>query len=135
MTKPKKNNLQKTIKSLSKNYWIISTIILTILLIITLTTEGNTETTMSAKEVGQKVLSFANNQGADAGLVSINDNGQFYEVVLSIDGQEITVQVTKDGKNLIPQLIPLETQRSTLSRPSTIASTNVPNNAATGCEV
>lgn len=106
----KKNNFSKTLKDLSKNYWAISTIILAILLIAILTTGGSNSTTMDAKEVGQKVLSFANNQGANAGLVSVNDNGQFYEVVLLINGQEVPVQVTKDGENLIPQLIPLTAQ-------------------------
>jgi len=83
---------------------------------------------MSATEVGQKVLSFANAQGADAGLVSINRNGQFYEVILSIDGQEIPVQVTKDGENLIPQLVPLTARatQDTPDRPTTPTPTNIP---------
>lgn len=106
MTDEKKNNCQKIIKNFSKNYWAISTIILAILLLTTLLIDGNS-TTMNAKEVGQKVLAFANDQGANAGLISINDDGALYQVLLSIDGQEVPVYATKDGKNLIPSLIPL----------------------------
>jgi len=108
----KKSELSKTLKDLSKNYWAISTIILAIVLIIVLVTGGQSGPTMNAKEVGQKVLDFATSQYPNAGLVSVNDNGQFYEVVLSIEGQEVPVQATKDGQNLIPQLIPL-TARAT----------------------
>jgi hypothetical protein len=124
MTEQKKTYCKKTIKDLSQNYWAISTIILAILLVITLTTDIGA--TMSANEVGQKVLSFANNQGANADLVSVNSNGQFYEVILTIDGQEVPVQVTKDGKNLIPQLIPLEQETQTSDSPSTPTPTNIP---------
>jgi len=83
---------------------------------------------MNAKEVGQRVLSFASAQYPDAGLISITDNGQFYEVVLSINGQEAPVQVTKDGENLIPQLIPLTARatQETPSEPSTPTPTNIP---------
>ncbi|MFH0808649.1 MAG: thioredoxin domain-containing protein [archaeon] len=107
----KKDELSKTLKDLSKNYWAISTIILAIVLIIVLVT-GQSGPTISAKEVGQKVLDFATSQYPNAGLVSVNDNGQFYEVVLSIEGQEVPVQATKDGQNLIPQLIPLTARAS-----------------------
>jgi hypothetical protein len=125
MTDQKKTDCKKTIKNLSQNYWAISTVILAILLVVTLLTGGSNSATISANAVGQKVLSFANAQGADAELVSVNGNGQFYEVILSIDGQEIPVQVTKDGKNLIPQLVPLETQEAP-SQASTPTPTNIP---------
>jgi len=128
MPEQKKNDCKKTLKNFSSNYWAISTAILAILLVITLLTGGITGgvigTEISAKEVGEKVLAFANNQGANAGLVSVNDNGQFYEVILSIDGQQIPVQATKDGENLIPQLVPLEPQ--TQDQPSAPTPTNIP---------
>ena len=131
MTDEKKTDRKKTLKDLSGNYWAISTIVLAAVLIITLTT-GGTEpsgiTTVSSSEVGQIVLDFANNQGANAELSSVNDNGQFYEVILLIEGQDVPVQVTKDGKNLIPQLVPLTAQATdeTPSQPPTPTPTNVP---------
>jgi len=118
-----KTDYKKTLKDISQNYWAISTLVLAVLLVAVLVTGGN-DATMSATEVGQKVLSFANNQGANAGLVSVNDNGQFYEVILSIEGQEVPLYVTKDGKSLTQQLIPLETQAT--SEPTTPTPTNIP---------
>ena len=104
----------------------ISTVAITIIAIILLATNisscnanGNT---METEEIGQKVLTFANNQGAEAELIGVNDNGQLYEVVLSIQGQEVPVYVTRDGENLIPSLIPL-TENAAQSRPQQTAPT------------
>ena len=109
MTDEKKDvNSEKTIKKLSKNYWAISTVILSIALVSIIIIPYNiTGNTIGEKEVGQKVLDFANSQGVNAELVSVNSDGQFYKVTLSMQGQEIPVYVTKDGENLIPDLIPL----------------------------
>ncbi len=124
MAEKKENELSKSFKKLSKNYWAISTIILAALLVIVLLT-GN-GTTVSANEAGQKMLNFALEQYPNTTLVSVNNSGEFYEVVLLINGQEVPVQVTKDGENLIPQLIPLTaraTQDTTTEQP---AQTEVP---------
>ncbi|MDP6641377.1 MAG: thioredoxin domain-containing protein [Nitrososphaerales archaeon] len=122
MTKKKKSvNYKKVMKTLSKNYWAISTVVLAILLIAVLATGGLGGTKVSADEAGQKVLEFANNQGANAELVEVNKDGSFYEVILTIQGQEVPVYVTKDGENLVPQLIPLstdETQAPTQQAPT-----------------
>jgi len=40
-------------------------------------------------------------------VISARDDGQFYEIILSIEGEEVPIYVTKDGKNLIPSLVPL----------------------------
>jgi hypothetical protein len=126
MAKEKKNDFEKALKYLSKNYWATTTVILAILLVIVLIS-GNGGATISAELAGQKVLAFANNQGAGASLVTINDDGSLYEVVLSIEGQEIPVYVTKDGTNLVPSLVPLESSPSTNTpSPSTPTPTSVP---------
>ena len=129
MTDKKKNvDYKKMVKTLSKNYWAISTIVLAVLLIGLLISGQASGPTISAQEAGQKLLSFANAQGADAGLVSSDDNGQFYEIVLSIQGQEVPLYVTKDGKSFTQQLVPLDaaTAPSTPSTPSTPTPTSVP---------
>jgi hypothetical protein len=112
-TKKKKTDCKKILNSLSKNYWAISTIVLAIILIIILMTGGTSGTTVSSSTAGQKVLEFANRQGANAELIGTTDNGALYEVILSIDGQEVPVYVTKDGKTLVPQPISLEETDST----------------------
>ncbi len=104
-----KNLLGKSSKNLFKNPWMISTVILACILLFS-TFNGEISTsgfTISAEEVGQNVLDFANNQGANATLISSEDIGGLYEIVLSIESQEVPIYATKDGKNLIPQLVPL----------------------------
>ncbi len=105
--KEKNTDYKKILKNISKNYWAISTVVLAVLLIVVLISGGNSGPTVSAQEAGQSLLSFANAQGAEAGLVSVNDNGQFYEVILSIQEQEVPLYVTKDGESFTQQLIPL----------------------------
>ena len=127
-TKKSSKNFSK-IKTLSQNYWTISTAVLTILLIATLLTGSTTGAVVSSEEAGQKVLDFAKAQGASAELISTSDNGSLYQVILSIEGQEVPVYVTKDGKTLVPQPIPLETttRPTTADTPQTSPTpTNIP---------
>ena len=129
MTDKKKDiDYKKMMKTLSKNYWTISTIVLAVLLIAILISGGANGTTVSAEEAGQNLLSFANAQGAEAELVSSDDNGLFYEVVLSIEGQEVPLYVTKDGKSFTQQLVPLDATPSAPSTPSTPTPANIPKN-------
>ena len=112
-----------------QNYWAVSTIVLAILLlVVSFTTCGGLTgaATISADEAGQKVLEFAKAQGADAEFISASDDGSLYEIVLSIDGQEIPVYVTKDGKTLVPQPIPLDTKPEPAPAEETPAPTNIP---------
>ncbi len=130
----KKSKISK-IKNLSQkaNYWAISTTVLAILLIVMMMTGGTTGAIVSQEQAGQNVLSFAKNQGAEATLINASDEGSLYQIVLSIKGQDGTLQnvpvyVTKDGKTLVPQPISLET-KATPKAPSTSAtsaSTEIP---------
>jgi len=118
-TKKSSKKKKNILKTLSKNNWAVSTIILSVLLLISVVTTltGNTFSVgVSSETVGQKVLDFANSQGANAELISSKDDGQFYEVILSIQGEDVPVYATKDGKNLVPSLIPLTAQAT--KRPS-----------------
>ena len=103
----RKINCKKVLKTLSNNYWTVSTIVLAVLLIAVLISGGISGAVIGSDVAGQRVLDFAINQGANAELVSVNDDGALFEVVLSIDGQEVPVYVTKDGESLVPSLIPL----------------------------
>jgi hypothetical protein len=130
MTKKKspknKSSVNKKFSKLkisSQNCWVVSTIVLAILLMATLLMEGFAGAeVISAEEAGQKILEFAESQGADAEFISASDSGSLYEVILSIDGQEIPVYITKDGKTLVPQPISLEEQE-TLDVPTQTTST------------
>ena len=104
ISKPKENFIDKV----RTNPWMLSTIVLGILTLVFLVTSSNSMTgnIISEKEVGQRVLDFANSQGANAELRNVNMEDQFYEVTLLINEKEVPLKVTKDGKN-IAQLIPL----------------------------
>jgi hypothetical protein len=102
------SNLQEQIK---KNPWMISTIVLgiiaLILLILVFRGGGITGNVISADVAGERLIEFASSQGADATLVGVNDNGEFYEVIVSINGQNLPLYVTKDGEFFTQALIPL----------------------------
>ena len=128
-SKKKTTDYKKTIQTLSKNYWAISTVILALLLIALLASGGSSGPIVSAQEAGQNLLSFANAQGAEAELISSTEDGPFYEVVLSIEGQEVPLYVTKDGKSFTQQLVQLDAAApSAPSTPSTPTPTNIPKN-------
>lgn len=101
----------KTIfKNLSKNNWAISTVLLSILLlaVFVFTFSGNVcGATITSNEAGQKVVEFLSNQGTEAEVVSVSETNGLYEVILTANGQEGALYITKDGNNLIPQPIPL----------------------------
>ncbi|MFH1238469.1 MAG: thioredoxin domain-containing protein [archaeon] len=127
MISKKKDHCKKILKKCKESYWAISTIALAILLTIILVNGTTCGSAIGTTEVGQKVLEFANNQGANAELINATDEGELYQVILSIQGQEVPVYVTKDGENLIPSLIPLtiNTVQDT-PRQTTPASTEIP---------
>ena len=105
-----KKEEHKIIKALRNNPWIVSTFVLGILIIISLVITSNgrlTENVISADIAGQNLIDFANAQGAEATLVGVKDNGQFYEVTVSIKGQNLPLYVSKDGKFFTQSLIPL----------------------------
>lgn len=115
-TEGKKNEFVEKVR---ENPWIISSIILGILLLgFLFSSSGVTGGVItggavasgeiiSAKVAGEKMVDFANANGADAKLVEVNDRGNFYEVVLLIEGNELSLYVTKDGESFTQSLIPL----------------------------
>ncbi len=104
---PETEDIQKKIKD---NPWIVISIILAIAVIVLVYlnyTGGVTGNVVSEAEIKQKVINFAESRGAEAEVTQINDQGSLYEVVLSMDGQQAPIYVTKDGEYLVPQSIPL----------------------------
>lgn len=125
-----KKKLKHISNKLKQNHWTISTIVfatLALVLAVILLTGSQSVMTISPEAAGQKVVAFAKNQGAKAELVSSTDEGSLYEIVLSINGQEVPVYVTKDGKTLVPQPISLEAEEpEETSSQSTPTPTNIP---------
>ncbi|MBU0906555.1 MAG: hypothetical protein KKD18_01225 [Nanoarchaeota archaeon] len=98
-----KNNFDK----IRANPWIASTIVLGLILVLVLalgTGGGSTTAKVTADEAGQKVLTFLNSNPAITGevsLVSAEEEGQFYKVTLTYQGQEVPVYTTKDALFLV----------------------------------
>ncbi|MEK6936192.1 MAG: hypothetical protein AABW67_05370 [Nanoarchaeota archaeon] len=107
---PDEITTSKIIDKMKHNPWIVSSIILGIAVLVLLFfvfKGGITGNVVKEDVVAENLIAFANAQGADATLVEVNDKGNFYEVVLSIGGQEAPIYVTKDGKYFTQALIPL----------------------------
>jgi len=100
-------------KKFRKNPWILSTIVLAILIVLLLVSsfDGSMNNLVSAERAGEIVLETFEVQlpGAELELISSEEVGSsLYNVILSIDGQLGTAYVTRDGKFLIQDVIPLE---------------------------
>jgi hypothetical protein len=127
----KKNITEKKSSESKKskpNYWMISTVVLAVALVAMFAINNTNNTTITAQEAGQKVIDFAKAQGADATLISASEDesGSLYEILLSIEGQEVPVYVTKDGKTLVPQPISLEIKETTTAPTGQATSTPAP---------
>ncbi|MFH1607807.1 MAG: hypothetical protein ABIA78_01610 [archaeon] len=119
-----------------ENPFILSTLVLGVLtLILLIGTFGGTGNitggTISGSDAGDKFLEFAKAQGADAELVGVEDAGNFYEVTLAIDGSDVPLMVTKDGKyflsgGLVPLDIKASTQGETTSQAQDIPKSDKP---------
>ncbi len=120
MVKKKKRDAKKIIKKLTKdltkNYWAIASVILAVLLIISLVTIAMNPT-VTKNKAGNAVITFAEAQGLEAELISVETEGSLYLVTVSISGKQTPVYVTKDGKSLVQGIIPLEAKTATPSTP------------------
>lgn len=128
----KKESSKKSGESIFKNYWAVAALVLAILLVLSLTLNSPATGSVSAETAAENLVEFAESQGASAEVVEVNDEGQFYEVVLSIEGQNLPLYVTKDGKSFTQQIIEFEESSETPATPSTPsepAPTNVPQTA------
>jgi len=118
----KSDLLNKCIKGCKKNPWmIVSVVLLVALLVVAFVPFGNA----SKSVVGAKVVAFAESQGVSASLVSIDSNGNFYDVVLDVNGRPIPLQVTKDGKFLV-QATALEVSTTQTQQASNVPKSDKP---------
>lgn len=100
------NKFSKKIKS---NPWLgISVILAVILIVVVVWPSGISETT-----AGQKIMDFAKERGVDANLTNVESQGSLYKVTLSIQGQEVPVYITKDGKYFTSSAVELAPSTAT----------------------
>jgi hypothetical protein len=97
---PKKNKTKL-------NSWKLATVVLAAILVVVLFLQFTGETVLSKEEAGIQTLQFVNQnllQGqATAKLESVTEEGELYNVKLTISGQEVNSYVTKDGELFFPQ--------------------------------
>ena len=112
--KPNNHQEGKLTKKMRENPWILSTFVLGVLALILLIgnfggVTGGTITGGVIDEgfVEDTILNFVKSQGADAEIVSIEEDKNFYIVTILLQDQEIPLYVTKDGEYFTSSLIPL----------------------------
>ena len=98
------------IDKVRKNPWILSTAVLGLVLIIAFFSYsgGITASAVGSGSAGQNVIDYVDSIGkGPAELVSVEKEDSFYLVTVSLEGTEIPVYVTLDGKYLVGSLVPL----------------------------
>ncbi|MBU1103282.1 MAG: DsbA family protein [Nanoarchaeota archaeon] len=121
----------KHLGKVRKNPWIASTLVLGLLvlgLLIFGNGGGTTGNVVTAEEAGQKVVAFINSNPDLAGEVSVvssEQDGQFYKVVINYDGQNVPVYTTLDGGSLVNKVADLNEQPLP-AQPSQPEQTEVP---------
>ncbi len=94
-------------QKLISNNWAVSAVVLAIILIVSLGF-NIASAGISEGQAGNIVLEFAADQGVDAELVQITKTSGLYEVILDVEGKEVPVYLTADGKNLVPSFVPMD---------------------------
>lgn len=105
MTGEKKTDYKKMMKTLSKNYWAISTVVLAILLVGILIYPTISSTTISPDKASQKTQTFLSDYFSQSGITGavaiteIEKISGMYQMVFSVDGQPAgKVTLSQDGK-------------------------------------
>ncbi len=95
-----------TIKIPKFNYWILISVVLAIVLILSLIQGWSVsgKTSLSANETAQKAIDYINNNLVQSGysvtLLSVEDLKSVYKVTTLYQGSEIPVYISKDGSYL-----------------------------------
>ena len=104
------------------NIWMTISIVLAIILVIIgICLMGGS---ISKTVAGQKVIDFANAQGVSVTVLGVTSKGNLYEVNISVQGQDMPVYVTKDGKYFVNSAVSLETVKKTSTTSNTDSSTS-----------
>jgi len=109
---PDEIDFKKLKKKIKKNTWAISTVVLgvvvIILLVLNLTGMGAGFSSIPAESAGEKVVSYLNSKtGGGVEYVSAGEEGSLYRIMVSYQGQEIPVFVTKDGEYFVQGAVPM----------------------------
>lgn len=92
---------------LRKNPWIVTTLFLAGILVISLFMRGSVGSVISEQDAADKLVSFVESQGGSAEVLSTEKSDGFYKVTIDYQGENVPVYVTLDGKYIVPSLVPL----------------------------
>lgn len=104
-------------KTVKKNPWVMATIVLGIIVLILLVLmlrggiTGNiiTGRAIGGQDAGDKLIDYLNSRtGGGVEYISHEDIGNLYEVLISYQGQELPVYITKDGSYFVQGAVPLD---------------------------
>ncbi|MDP1729547.1 MAG: hypothetical protein Q8L27_05085 [archaeon] len=110
-----------------ENPWIVSTIVLAVIVIVFVFSFGITGINASKSEASENFVNFAESQGVDLTVNSIEREGALYKVEADIDGQSSSFYLTTDGKYFISgSVIPLETETNSDTGSDSTSQTNIP---------
>lgn len=114
---PSSSERKSVMSSLRANPWMVSTIVLGVLFLVALFFASRgagfgsmTGSVISENEVSQKVLAYATAAGVEGATVSsVAREGNAYNVMVSVNGQQVPLLLSLDGKYLLQ---PFETTGS-----------------------
>jgi len=118
---------KKTKFNFSKvNYWMVATILLALILLIFVSVDSFS--TISKATAEKELADFAQSQGVPLQVLGSQSMGSLYAINASVQGQNGTFYISKDGKYFIPSIIELKEilATSTDSNTNTPASTTIP---------
>jgi protein-disulfide isomerase len=122
-SKKKNSDLLNKIRD---NPWMISTIVVGFLLIISIT---GSSVSVSEEVVKSNALDFLNSKVEGAVVIdSISNMGSYYELMITYDGNQIPVQVTLDGNYLLTGLVPIGEGVAAPSQPGSPSQPSQPQN-------
>lgn len=102
-------DISKVKKQFNKNSWKVTSVVLGVIVIflVSIIYNGAGGGVVSEEIIKEKLMEFASAQGTLLEINEIHDMGNFYEIIISVNGQEGPVFISKDGEYFITSLIPL----------------------------
>jgi hypothetical protein len=113
-TSKKKNS--DLFSKMRDNPWMLSTIVVGFLLIISI---SGSSVSVSEEVVKSNALDFLNSKvEGEVVIDSVSNEGSYYELMITYDGNQIPVQVTLDGNYLMTGLVPIGEGATAPSQPN-----------------
>jgi len=117
--KEEKKEVRTVYVSNNKNPWMIYTAVLAVIVVVLAFflysgRGGVTGDVIDKDKAAEKLVAYLNSRtGGGVELVSSEEDGSLYKVMVSYQGDEIPVYVTKDGEYFVQGVVPITASEST----------------------